>query len=219
VTGRTSDSHRRTTAAFMPELHLQHVVVGLAHPPTRVGPEDIEPLQERLPPFEQAIVIPDGVVFANPNLNDLQVHVQITQVNDTRCEDIVALSNTTRALYETVVHYFHIGAFIGFGVKLTAHAEVGDAQEFIRRRYLQRFDPTEVLGGQLDATGLRLVFHQGQHIYNLVVEPLLVDKSRLFVELDVQYGAIASTDEIALRLEQQHQYLFDRVHAFLRLDA
>ena len=119
--------------------------------------------------------------------------------------------------FRLVAERFQLREFTAFGIKLIAFQPTeGSAAAVLERNLLGlRAQQLALLGPGRVGTGFRFNF-QREAVYDLRIEPYLMDLRQIYIELDVNFHQpFSSLEEIGQHMGRTYDYLLGDVREFL----
>lgn len=209
-------------------LREERLVAGFFVQPSRYPPGPFDRSQLPLlyskvtekynyPNFNQ---LSNGAVMLQPaTQSHVQLQELLVQVNEAIEIHFDATKQKVLDIFKIITEQFQINTCANLGVKLIARWPVSGepASSFLEGKYL-RISETSfgILGPGRDATGLKFHFNRSSSLFNLLIEPQLIDLSKLWIEVDIQYpGMFKGFKEVSSQIQATYDYLTNEVKHFL----
>lgn len=209
-------------------LREERLVVGFFVQPSRYPPGPFDRSQLTLlyskvtekynyPNFNQ---LENGAVMLLPaTQSSIQLQGLLVQVNESIEIHFEPTKQKVLDIFRILTDHFQLNTFANLGVKLIARWPVSGepASTFLEGKYLKISETSfGILGSGRDATGLKFHFNRGSSLYNLLIEPQLLDLSKLWIEVDIQYpGMFKGFKDVGSQIQATYDYLTNEVKRFL----
>lgn len=139
--------------------------------------------------FTMFNLLPDGgrmAASAAPDADDLIIQPNRMQVNMNLNAPFDVLVDRVSAQFDAVRQFFRPQQFLAIGTKIIGSFELGErCADFLENRLLRPDAPLDLLGLGRIGTGFRFHF-QRDGVWDVRVEPLFSDVSRIYTEVDAQ---------------------------------
>jgi hypothetical protein len=211
--------------------HPDQMIVGVVFPPIALDKNDLTNLYAQVCQrydYGQFNLGNPGAQIVGPNGNVITVlpnMIQITEsmgltFNSSKEKAIDIIRNT---FFKLVQQKIKPPIILGYGIKMVSRQPLpGDnrsAEEFVLKNLQIADSQFKLLGQEQMMGGIRLHFRRDQKEYDIKIEPWLADRSKLWVELDVQcpggpLPTILPTVETGI--ENVRQFLIKDIADFLQ---
>jgi hypothetical protein len=206
-----------------PDLVFRRLTAGILYPPVHVDRQALTGFYAQASStfeFSTFNLLPDGGRMAlGPagNEDDLIIQPTRAQVNMNMGAPFEAVKQRAMAQFDAVRQFLRLGQFQAFGVKIIGSFSLGEpSPKFLQNRLIRDDAPLDRLGHGIVGTGFRFNF-QRNGIWDVRLEPLLVDVSQIYVDVDAQKTEpFANLKEADDWMEQVELYCRREVVDFLR---
>lgn len=210
---------------LMREIRL---VLGVMPTPARMPPEPFGKTQltqlyskinERYD-YGNFNFLADGARLAHRD-NQILIQTSLIQFNEDIPIDFVPVKEKVMDLLNMITEHLRLKQFLTLGIKLICHLSVEGASakssELLEARFVKLSkEQLQLLGTDRLGTGLRFHFNTNESYWDLRIEPLFQDLTKLYIEMDKHYKQpFAGTDGIESRLQSVRDYIFVEVKNLL----
>lgn len=150
----------------------------------------------------------DGVAITPP----------VIQVRDTVTFSVHEAADRAKSILKVITKQIGAAALYQLGIKFVYNVPVGDAQSFVMGRLLDK-TPEDLSalrqGGNL-WTGVKyVVTNPDSSIFTLMIEPLQMEPSQLFIDLDAQFPGPVQLDLVHERARDAETFITKTVAGYL----
>lgn len=155
---------------------------------------------------------PDDVVLLQPHL------IQMRLFFGDRIQSMSQVADQIQAVMSSAMFYIGGAPPINLGVKLIYNCPSpgGDSVSFLRTEFIKGDEDLRTLAGSMALqAGIKLVMANDSYYYTLLVEPLQVNKSDLYIDLDAQFAGIVDLSRLKDRVMQTDEFMTKQVRNLL----
>ncbi len=204
------------------------LIVGIVPAPTRMPPE----------PFSKTLLtqlyskindkydygsfnfLPDGARIAHREENQILVQTGLIQFNELIPLDFVPVREKIVDLMRMITEHLRLRQFLTLGIKLICHLPgTGPikANELLESKFIAIDEEGFcLLGPDRVGTGLRLNFNTAESHWDLRIEPLFRDLTKLYIEMDKHYRQpFTGIGDVEDRMQSVRDYIFSEVRNLL----
>lgn len=204
------------------------LVVGLIPAPTRVPPEPFSKTQ--LTQLYSKIndrydygtfnFLPDGARIAHREESQILVQTGLIQLNEAVPLDFIPSKEKVVDIINMISGHLRLVQFLTLGVKLICElpgTQPIKANELIETKFIAiDEDGFKLLGDGRLGTGLRFHFKTPESYWDLRVEPLFQDLTKLYIEMDRHYmQPFQSVNNVGNWIQLARNYIFSEVRNLL----
>jgi len=205
------------------------LVVGLVPAPMRMPPEPFSKTQ--LTQLYSKIndrydygtfnFLPDGARIAHAEENQILVQTGLIQFNEVIPVDFVPIKQKIVDLVNMITEHLRLSQFLTLGIKLICQLpgiETIKANELIETKFIAiDEDGFKLLGDGRLGTGLRFHFNTAESYWDLRIEPLFQDMTKLYIEIDKHYKQpFRGVDGVENKIQSVRDYIFTEVRNLLQ---
>jgi hypothetical protein len=164
--------------------------------------------------------LPDGARIAHRD-NVILIQTGLIQFNEDIPVDFVPVKEKVIDLLNMITEHLRLKQFLTLGIKLICHLPVeGVATKssgLLETKFLALNDSQlQLLGTDRLGTGFRFHFNTDESYWDLRIEPLFQDLTKLYIEIDKHYKrSFAGIDGIESRLQSVKDYISVEVRNLL----
>ena len=197
------------------------LIIGVVPAPTRMPPEPFGKTQltqlyskinERYD-YGNFNFLPDGARLAHRD-NQIVIQTSLIQFNEEIPVDFVPAKEKVIDILNMITEHLRLKQFLMLGIKLICHLPVEGAaaksSELLEAKFVALSDAQlQLLGTDRLGTGLRFHFNTNESLWDLRIEPLFQDLTKLYIEIDKHYKQpFAGIDGIENKLQSVRDYIF-----------
>lgn len=168
-----------------------------------------------------------GAVFLGESNFDLVVlQPPLFQFRSTFDDDSLSttrrLAEKAQTIFGIILQHVPNPPPLNLGVRMVYHSPApgGDAVAFARTDLVNGEEDLRTLaGGMAFEAAIKVLMHGEDRDYTLAVEPLLADRSVLFIDLDGQFPGIVDQAHISDRILEVESFLVQQVRHFIESRA
>jgi hypothetical protein len=156
---------------------------------------------------------PQDLVLLQPPLLQVRATIDPNEIGDFR-----HLAEKVHTVFGHILHQVPSPPASNLGVKLVfqAPAPGNDAVAFARTELIKGDEDLQMLaGGATFEASIKVLIHATDCNYTLLVEPLMVDKSQIYVDVDAQFPGVVDPAQIATKINQAHDFVTHQVNQYL----
>lgn len=204
------------------------LIAGLVPAPTRMPPEPFSKMQ--LTQLYSKIndrydygtfnFLPDGARIAHREESQILVQTGLIQLNEGIPLDFVPIKQKFVDIMNMITESLRLSQFLTLGIKLICHlpgTQPIRANELIETKFISIDEEGfKSLGDGRLGTGLRFHFNTPESYWDLRIEPLFWDLTKLYIEMDKHYKhPFSGLSTIEGGMQSVRDYIFSEVRSLL----